>query len=138
MCAKIVQNHETKEQKAKIPTKVLLSRIFYVPLPPTTSHWNRLVAQRRELFDRQIMAEWGNENRCQFVTQIFLNPWNCLYLQKVCDFIQFYEIILAIPNLTPIIYLLFCSVSAFQLCLEPKDIMIPSNLILLLLVFCFE
>ena len=33
MCAKVAQNHETKEQKAKNPSKVLLSRIFYVPLP---------------------------------------------------------------------------------------------------------
>jgi hypothetical protein len=49
--------------------------------------------------------------------------------------VQRYKIILAIPNLTPIIYLLFCSESAFQLCLEPKDIMISSNLIILLLVF---
>ena len=34
MCAKIVQNHETKEQKAKIPTKVLLSRIFLCTFVP--------------------------------------------------------------------------------------------------------
>ena len=38
MCTKVAQNHETKEQKAKNPSKVLLSRIFYVPLPPTKSH----------------------------------------------------------------------------------------------------
>jgi len=33
MCAKVAQNHEAKEQKANNPSKVLLSRIFYVPLP---------------------------------------------------------------------------------------------------------
>ena len=33
MCAKVAQKYETKEQKAKNPSKVLLSRIFYVPLP---------------------------------------------------------------------------------------------------------
>jgi len=27
MCAKVAQNHETKEQKAKNPSRVLLSRI---------------------------------------------------------------------------------------------------------------
>ena len=92
MRAKIAQFLETKEQKAKNPLKVLLSHIFCVPLPPTTSHWNRLVTQSREFFDRQITAEWGNENCCQFVTQIFLNPPNCLCLQIFCDFIQSYEI----------------------------------------------
>ena len=63
MCAKVAQNHETKEQKAKNPSIVLLSRIFYVPLPPTMSHscvpsvasersssGNRLVALSREFF----------------------------------------------------------------------------------------
>lgn len=63
-------------------------QIKALPLYPTMSHWNRLVAQHREFFDKQIMAEWGNENRCQFVTPFFLNSPNCLYLQKVCDFIQ--------------------------------------------------
>jgi hypothetical protein len=38
MRAKIAQFLETKEQKAKNPLKVLLSHIFCVPLPPTTSH----------------------------------------------------------------------------------------------------
>ena len=74
-----------------------------------------LVASARgDGFDKQITAEWGNENCCQFVTQIFLNPPNCLYLQKVCDFIQNYKIILAIPNLTPIIYLLFLQCKCFS------------------------
>ena len=79
MCAKVAQKHETKEQKAKNPSKVLQYRIFHVPLPPTTSHscvpsvasersssGNRLVAQRQEFFaerpkveriDKQITAE---------------------------------------------------------------------------------
>ena len=39
-----------------------------------------------------------NENRCQFVTQIFLNPPNCLYLQKVCDFIQNKKITFTFTN----------------------------------------
>ena len=69
MCAKIAQNHETKEQKAKNPSKVLLSRIFYVPLPRQrvieTGWWLSvrsscvpLVASARgDDFDKQIIAE---------------------------------------------------------------------------------
>ena len=38
MCAKVAQKYETKEERVKNPSKVLLSRIFYVPLPPTMSH----------------------------------------------------------------------------------------------------
>ena len=30
MCAKVAQNHETKEQKAKNPSEVLFSHIFCV------------------------------------------------------------------------------------------------------------
>ena len=47
---------------------------------------------KHDYIDKQIKAECGIENRLLFVTQIFLNPPNCLYLQKVCDFIQKYEI----------------------------------------------
>jgi hypothetical protein len=57
-----------------------------------------------ERIDKQITAEWGNENRCQFVTQNFLNPPNRLYLQEVCDFIQSYEI-------NSILRIIFCKKS---------------------------
>jgi len=61
------------------------------------------VAQRRVFFDMQITAEWGKENRCQFVSQIFLNLPNCLYLQKVCDFFQSYIIIFKVSQPKPTI-----------------------------------
>ena len=38
MCAKIAQNHETKEERVKNPSKVLSSHIFCVPLHSTLSH----------------------------------------------------------------------------------------------------
>ncbi len=38
MYAKVAQNHDTKEQKTKNPSRVLLSNIFNVPLSPTMSH----------------------------------------------------------------------------------------------------
>ena len=59
MCAKVAQNHETKEQKAKNPSKVLLSRIFYVPLPPTMSHScvPSVASAGGDDFDKQITAE---------------------------------------------------------------------------------
>ena len=92
-----------KKESEKSLKRFVISHILCT-FAPTMSHWNRLVAQRREFlrpsvasaggddFDKQITAEWGNENRCQFVAPIFLNPPNCLYLQKVCDFIQNYKI----------------------------------------------
>ena len=38
MCAKVAQNHETKEERVKNPSKVLSSHIFYLPLHSTMSH----------------------------------------------------------------------------------------------------
>ena len=57
MCAKVAQNHETKEQKAKNPSKVLFSRISYVPLPPTKSHsCVPLVASERSSSGNRLVA----------------------------------------------------------------------------------
>ena len=91
------------------------------------SHWNRLVAQRLEFFDKQIAAEWGNENRCQFVTQLFLNPCNCLYLQKVCDFIQRYEIICLLVPTTP--YFLLSTDPLNKLRVESWEVWLPLLLV---------
>ena len=38
MCAKVAQNHETKEERVKNPSKVLPSHIFCVPLQSMTGH----------------------------------------------------------------------------------------------------
>ena len=85
---------KTRDKRTKGEKSLKSFVISYIlcPFVPDNEPLNRLVAQRREFFDKQIIAEWGNENRCQFVTQFFLNPRNCLYLQKVCDFIQRYKI----------------------------------------------
>ena len=53
MCAKVAQNHETKEQKAKNPSKVLLSRIFYVPLPDKEPFLRPFGSKRAELERKQ-------------------------------------------------------------------------------------
>ena len=53
MCAKIAQNHETKEERVKNPSKVLSSHIFCVPLHSTLSH-KTLVAQHRVFFDGKV------------------------------------------------------------------------------------
>ena len=39
----------------------------------------------------QFVAERRIENGLQFVTLIFLNPRNCLYIKKDCKFFQSYE-----------------------------------------------
>jgi hypothetical protein len=39
----------------------------------------------------QFIAECGIEYGLQFVTQFFLNPPDCLYTKKFCDFLQSYE-----------------------------------------------
>ena len=39
----------------------------------------------------QFIAECGIEYGRQFVTQFFLNPPDCLYTKKFCDFLQSYE-----------------------------------------------
>ena len=39
----------------------------------------------------QFIAEYGIEYGCQFVSPFFLNPLNCLYTKKSCDFFQSYE-----------------------------------------------
>ena len=39
----------------------------------------------------QFVAERGIENGLQIVTPIFLNPLNCLYTKKDCNFFQSYE-----------------------------------------------
>ena len=39
----------------------------------------------------QFIVERRIENGCQFVTRIFLNPRNCLYIKKDCKFFQSYE-----------------------------------------------
>jgi hypothetical protein len=38
MCAKVAQKHETKEERVKNPSKVLLFHIFCVPLHSMMSH----------------------------------------------------------------------------------------------------
>ena len=38
MCAKVAQKHETKEERVKNPSKVLLPHIFCVPLHSTLGH----------------------------------------------------------------------------------------------------
>ena len=45
-----------------------------------------------DYIDKQIKAECGIENGLLFVTLFFLNPSDCFYLQKVCDFIPSYYI----------------------------------------------
>ena len=37
------------------------------------------------------VEECGIEYGCQFVTQIFVNPPDCLYTKKAYDFLQSYE-----------------------------------------------
>jgi len=69
MCAKVAQNHETKEQKAKNPSKVLLSRIFYVPLPRQrtieTGWWLSVwSSSRSEATKGRAYAHAGGEHRC--------------------------------------------------------------------------
>jgi hypothetical protein len=39
----------------------------------------------------QFIAECGIEYGCQFVTQFFFNPPDCLYIKKSCKFLQSYE-----------------------------------------------
>ena len=88
MCAKVAQNHETKKQKAKNPSKVLLSRIYYVPFPPTKSHscvplvasersssGNRLVAQRRVVLQYAYRGRIRKSEGFKIVTsKIALSP----------------------------------------------------------------
>ena len=40
---------------------------------------------------KQFIAECGIEYSCQIVTQIFINPQDCLYTKKSCEFLQSYE-----------------------------------------------
>ena len=61
MCAKVAQNHETKGQKAKNPSKVLLSRIFYVPLPQQRTIETGWRLSVEWSYNTHIAAEYGNQ-----------------------------------------------------------------------------
>ena len=61
MCAKVAQNHETKEQKAKNPSIVLLSRIFYVPLPRQRTIETGWWLSVEWSYNTHIAAEYGNQ-----------------------------------------------------------------------------
>ena len=90
MCAKIAQNHETKEWKAKNPSKVLPSHIFCVPLRPKLSH-RTAGGSASGAHWKQFIAERGIEYGLQFVTPFFINSPNCLYTKKSSNFLQSYE-----------------------------------------------
>ena len=47
---------------------------------------------------KQFIAECGIENGCQFVTQFFLNPPDCLYTKKSWEFLQSYSKTKEKPN----------------------------------------
>lgn len=79
--------------------KIWRFQIKALPLSPTMSHWNRLVALRREFIDKQIKAECGIENGLLFVTPFFLNLSDCLYCKRFAIFIQFYKIYLYFATL---------------------------------------
>jgi len=68
----------------------------------------RLVAHLRVFFDKrsgkaerieQFIPERGIEYGLQFVTQIFLNFPDCLYLKRSYNFLQSYEKTKEKPNL---------------------------------------
>ena len=64
-------------------------RSFVVPLHPMASHkngWWFTVGCSLT----QFIAECGIEYGRQFVTHFFLNPPDCLYTKKFCDFFQSY------------------------------------------------
>ena len=90
MCAKVAQNHETKEGKAKNPSKVLPSHIFCVPLHSTLCH-NTAGGSASGAHWKQFIAERGIEYGLQFVTPFLINYTNCLYTKKSSKFLQSYE-----------------------------------------------
>ena len=123
----------------------MTSNIF-AAMPIPINKYLTLLSANSSPFCRLLLK--GRKNRCQFVAWLCRLP---THLSKNPDFSQsselplftiglrFYPKILNIfsdskfnTNYLPAF---FCSVSAFQLCLEPKDIKISSNLIILLLDF---
>ena len=90
--AKVTQNHETKEERVKNPSKVLPSHIFCVPLHSTISHKTAgdsesgahscvpLVASERSSSGKQFIAERGIEYGLQFVAR----PKGTLARQEPC------------------------------------------------------